>query len=656
MKGLGTDEQAIIDILAYRSVSQRKDIAKAFKSSYGEDIYSKLHGELSGHFRDAVLMSFRDKAHVNAYSLYNAITGAGTKDRVVVQTICACDNEEIEELKKAYEDILKEKQQDPLKRNLEKDVEGDTSGDYKRVLIALLQGQREEKTAKANVVTDCEALYTAGEGKVGTDESVFVRILANRSHAHIREINKVYSAAMGHDLIKAIHKETSGNFKDALEIIVKTALNKTECIADMLLGSMKGMGTNDDDLIRLVLAYSEDNLEEVKKVFATKNEKSLADYIRGDTSGDYKSTAEDHQLPFRDIAVGQQMEKPAKEVRPCRINAFHSGDPPLRSRSLGAQMATVKPAANFDAAKDAEALRKAMKGLGTDEQAIIDILAYRSVDQRKEIAKVFKSSYGEDIYSKLRGELSGNFRDAVLLSFRDKAHVNAYSLYNAITGAGTNDRVVIQTICASNNEEIEELKKAYEDILKEKKQDPLKRNLEKDVEGDTSGDYKRVLIALLQGQREENTAKANVATDCEALYTAGEGKVGTDESVFVRILANRSHAHIREINKVYFASMEHDLIRAIHKETSGNFRDALETIVKTALNKADCIADMLLGSMKGLGTRDDDLIRLVLAYSEDNLEEVKQAFAAKNGKTLAEYIRGETSGDYKKFLLAIVGK
>ncbi|BHF72016.1 Annexin A6 [Sparganum proliferum] len=319
-------------------------------------------------------------------------------------------------------------------------------------------------------------------------------------------------------------------------------------------------------------------------------------------------------------------------------------------------MATVKPAVNFDASKDAEALRKAMKGLGTDEQAIIDILAYRSVSQRKEIAKVFKSSYGEDIYSKLRGELSGNFRDAVLLSFRDKAHVNALALYNAITGAGTNDRVVIQTICASNNEEIEELKKAYEDILKEKKQDPLKRNLEKDVEGDTSGDYKRVLIALLQGQREEKTAAANVATDCEALYTAGEGKVGTDESVFVRILANRSHAHIREINKAYFAAMEHDLIRAIHKETSGNFRDALETIVKTALNKADCIADMLLGSMKGLGTRDDDLIRLVLAYSEDNLAEVKQVFAAKNGKTLAEYIRGETSGDYKKFLLAIVGK
>ncbi|VDN12004.1 unnamed protein product [Dibothriocephalus latus] len=319
-------------------------------------------------------------------------------------------------------------------------------------------------------------------------------------------------------------------------------------------------------------------------------------------------------------------------------------------------MATVKPAANFNATKDAEALRAAMKGAGTDEQAIIDILAYRTVSQRQEIAQAFKASYGEDIHKKLHGELSGHFREAVLMSFRDKAHANAYALYNAITGAGTKDRVVVQTICVCDNKEMEDLKKAYGDILVEKEQDPVKRDLEKDVVGDTSGDYRKVLVALLQGQREHETAKANVVADCEALYAAGEGKVGTDESVFVRILANRSHAHIREINKVYSSTMGHDLIKTIQKETSGHFKECLEIIVKTALSRNECIADLLLGSMKGLGTNDDDLVRLVMAYSEDNLEDVKKVFAEKNGKSLADYIRGDTSGDYKKFLVAVVGE
>lgn len=86
--------------------------------------------------------------------------------------------------------------------------------------------------------------------------------------------------------------------------------------------------------------------------------------------------------------------------------------------------------------------------------------------------------------------------------------------------------------------------------------------------------------------------------------------------------------------------------------------EALLFQLNHALDKYMHQAQLLEDAMAGVGTKDHLLISRVVRshWDKTNMANVRGAYEQRYQKTLAQRIKGETSGDYQRLMLACIGE
>uniref|UniRef100_A0A8C0VZR3 Annexin n=1 Tax=Castor canadensis TaxID=51338 RepID=A0A8C0VZR3_CASCN len=704
MKGFGSDKEAILELITSRSNRQRQEITQSYKSLYGKDLIADLKYELTGKFERLIVGLMRPLAYCDAKEIKDAISGIGTDEKCLIEILASRTNEQIHQLVAAYKDAYE--------RDLESDILGDTSGHFQKMLVVLLQGTREKDDVVSEdlVQQDVQDLYEAGELKWGTDEAQFIYILGNRSKQHLRLgmfqkktygclpgvvpripfhwwhrrapsaptqrlalilldsglhsssiINGItqpstevpvppscwrvrssesllqkfllllcviwalgylvslsdsvfdeYLKTTGKPIEASIRGELSGDFEKLMLAVVKCIRSTPEYFAERLFKSMKGLGTRDNTLIRIMVSRSELDMLDIREIFRTKYEKSLYSMIKNDTSGEYKKAL--LKLCGGDDDAAGQFFPEAAQV------AYQMWE--LSAVSRVELKGTVRPADDFNPDADAKALRKAMKGLGTDEATIIDIITHRSNAQRQQIRQTFKSHFGRDLMADLKSEISGDLARLILGLMMPPAHYDAKQLKKAMEGAGTDEKALIEILATRTNAEIRAINEAYKE--------DYHKSLEDALSSDTSGHFRRVLVSLATGNREEGgedrdqaREDAQVAAEILEIADTPSGDKTSLETRFMTVLCTRSYPHLRRVQSVK--------------------------------NRPLFFADKLYRSMKGAGTDEKTLTRVMVSRSEIDLLNIRREFIEKYDKSLHHAIESDTSGDFLKALLALCG-
>ena len=276
------DENTITEITISHTTKELLTIRESYKSKFSRDLIDDIEKYTKSDLCTVLTALYKDPVEYDIDLLYKAMKGIGTNDEILIEVISFRPYSRLNKIKQKF----KEK----YGKDLISEVKSETSGDYKTTLVSLLEKGRNTNTSPdlENCIKIADELYSSGEGKIGTNEDTFIKYFTTLSAEELTTVGKEYHKKYKKNIVQVIEKEFSGDLKKLLKNILYGLISPSEYFARQINGAVKGLGTNDAQLIRSIVTRKDEDMKMIKKYYKKLFGKNMADDIKGDTGGNYQ--------------------------------------------------------------------------------------------------------------------------------------------------------------------------------------------------------------------------------------------------------------------------------------------------------------------------------------------------------------------------------
>ena len=285
-----------------------------------------------------------------------------------------------------------------------------------------------------------------------------------------------------------------------------------------------------------------------------------------------------------------------------------------------------------------------------NEDAFISFTLNHSNDQLVQLRTDYQSKFSRDFLKDLESNFSGNFLDVMTGLYKTLAEYEADLLYKAMKGLGSDKDIISEVLSFNTPERINEIKMKF--------QEKYWKDFVEELKSETSGDYQKIILHLLEGKRNINPSPniENCTKIAKEIYDAGEGKLGTNEDIFINYITSLSKEELLYVCKEYHRNYKKIMLDVIESEFSSNVKDLLKFILYSIFSPSEFFAIQIHNSIVGLGTSDSKLIRTIISRADIDMKRIKKYYKKLYNKDMVEEVKDDISGTYQKIIEGLINK